>query len=98
MMVCEPCEQDPMDELTEASCVTEAERRELGFARKYCDQGVPRYTFLRQNFHVTRKRVISLASRRILASVMETPCWNLVASSPTTASLYNSSNPLNTAT
>ena len=45
-----------MDELTEASCVTEAERRELGFARKYCDQGVPRYTFLRQNFHVTRKR------------------------------------------
>ena len=45
-----------MDELTEASCVTEAERRELGFARKYCDQGVPRYTFLRQNFHVARKR------------------------------------------
>ena len=47
MVVCVPCaEQDAVDELTEASCVTEAERRELGFARKYCDQGVQRSNLL----------------------------------------------------
>ena len=59
--MCAPCVQapkgrDPLQELTEKTAASEAELREIKFARMYCDKGVPRYTLLRQSWYVNRKR------------------------------------------
>lgn len=59
--MCAPCVQapkgrDPLQELTEKTAASEAELREIKYARMYCDKGVPRYTLLRQSWYVNRKR------------------------------------------
>lgn len=59
--VCAPCAaapngRDPLEELTEKTAKSDAELREIKYARMYCGKGVPRYTLLRQSWYVNRKR------------------------------------------